>query len=492
MAKPRNKRITGPTLSEQAGPGGVKVDDGVPPLLLEYESPSAGLLALPVPFPTRLVIWILASTFAAILFVSFTYKLDRIVQGSGKVVAVEPNVVLQPLEISIVRSIDVKEGQIVHKGDVLARLDPTFAASDAVSAEQQAGSLQAEVDRLRAELNGHTYLSDGSQSGQLEEVMYTQRQAEFNYQLEEYRQKIGSLQAKLDQANSDIAKYTERLKVATAVEDKRRLLEKLQAGSQMDTLAATDARMEISRILESARQASLGAKQDLAAQISERDGYVQHWRNDTGQQLTDQEHKLADMLDEAEKNKLRRELVVLRADRDSIVLSIAPISVGSVLQPGDQFFTLVPLDSPLEIEAVVDGRDAGFVHLGDPVTIKFETFPYFVYGIARGTLKVMSADSFKQPMAASSQLTKGMGDSGTSSSPSSVSSEPEARTDETAGTFFYRARVSIDEMLLHDLPSGFHLSPGMPVTADIKVGTRTPIQYLLSRVIPATTGTPAP
>ena len=42
-------------------------------------------------------------------------------------------------------------------------------------------------------------------------------------------------------------------------------------------------------------------------------------------------------------------------------------------------------------------------------------------------------------------------------------------------------------MLLHDLPPGFHLTPGMPVTADIKVGRRTPIQYLLSRVIPATT-----
>jgi hemolysin D len=42
-------------------------------------------------------------------------------------------------------------------------------------------------------------------------------------------------------------------------------------------------------------------------------------------------------------------------------------------------------------------------------------------------------------------------------------------------------------MLLHDLPTGFHLTPGMPVAVDIKVGTRTVIQYLLSRVIPATT-----
>jgi HlyD family secretion protein len=485
MANPP-KQIAGPTSSELAarGAGGVvtaaEVGDSVAPLLLEYESPSATLLALPVPFRSRFVVWLIASMFAAMLVVAFTLPIDRIVVGSGKVIPTDPNVVVQPLETSIVRSIDVEEGQIVHKGDVLARLDPTFAAADAAGSEQQAQSLQAEVDRLRAELDGRTYLSDGSQAGQLQAMMYTQRHAEFSYKLENYRQKIDSLQAKLDQANSDIALYTERLKVAKVVEDKRRELERLQVGSQLNTLAAIDNRVEMARNLEDAHQTALGAKQDLAAEISERDGYVQSWRNDTGQQLAEQERKLADMLDTVNKNKLRRELVVLRADRDAIVLSIAPVSVGSVLQPADQFFTLVPIDSPLEIEAVIDGRDAGFVHVGDPVTIKFQTFPYFVYGVSRGQVRVISPDSFHQPMQALDQVTKGTG-----SIPGS--NEASSRAAEAAGTFFYRVRITIDQMLLHDLPAGFHLTPGMPVQADIKVGKRTVIQYLLSRVIPATT-----
>jgi HlyD family secretion protein len=306
-------------------------------------------------------------------------------------------------------------------------------------------------------------------------MMFTQRHAEFSYRLENYRQKIDSLQSKLNQANADIASYTERLKVATVVEDKRRELERLQVGSQLNTLAAIDARVEMGRSLEAAHQAALGAKQDLGAMIAERDGYVQQWRNDAGSQLAEQERKLADVLDTMNKNKLRRELVVLRADRDAIVLSIAPVSVGSVLQPADQFFTLVPIDSPLEIEAVVDGRDAGFVHLGDPVTIKFQTFPYFTYGIARGQVRVMSPDSFHRPMESLDQITKGGGQQASS------------RTEEAAGTFYYRSRITIDQMLLHDLPAGFHLTPGMPVQADIKVGKRTVIQYMLSRVIPATT-----
>jgi len=226
----------------------------------------------------------------------------------------------------------------------------------------------------------------------------------------------------------------------------------------------------------------LGAKQDLDAKTSERDGYVQSWRNDTGTLLSQQQRTLFDMQDQADKNKLRHELVVLRADRDALVLSIAPISVGSVLQPADQFFTLVPVDSPLEIEALVDGQEAGFVDLGDPVTIKFQTFPYFTYGISRGTVKLMSADSFSQPMQSSSTMVQGMG-----TGQSTVSSQPMSRTQAASGTFFYRARISIDQMLLHDLPASFHLTPGMPVQADIKVGRRTVIEYLLSRVIPPTT-----
>jgi hemolysin D len=484
MAEPPSKRLTGPASSQltarkAAGGAVATTDDAVAPLLLEYESPSAELLALPVPFRSRFVIWLIASMFAAIMAVAFTYPIDRIVSSSGKVVATEPNVVVQPLETSIVRSIEAKEGQLVHKGDVLARLDPTFAESDAASTEQQAQSLQAEVDRLRAELDGRTYLSNGTTPGQLQAMMYTQRHAEFSYKLENYRQKIDSLKAKLDQANSDIASYTERVKVATLVEDKRRELEKLQVGSQLNTLAAIDNRVEMARSLEAARSAAQGAKQDLGALISERDGYVQSWRNDAGNQLAEQDRKLTDMLDTANKNKLRHELVVLRADRDAIVLSIAPISVGSVLQPADQFFTLVPIDSPLEIESIVDARDAGFAHLGDPVTIKFQTFPYFAYGISRGTLRLLSADSFHQPM--ENSVTRGMGTG------QATSSQPMSRTEMASGNFFYVARITIDQMLLHDLPTGFHLVPGMPVQADIKVGTRTAIEYLMSRVIPATT-----
>ena len=52
------------------------------------------------------------------------------------------------------------------------------------------------------------------------------------------------------------------------------------------------------------------------------------------------------------------------------------------------------------------------------------------------------------------------------------------------GQAFYRFRGTIDDVNFHDTPPGFRLVPGMPIVADVKVGKRTVLSYLLSRVLP--------
>ena len=456
-----------------AGPGArdlaVADNDSAAPILLEFESPTAALLARPVPARSRHVTWVIFSMVAFAVVCAATVPIDRLVTASGKVVSSANNVVVQPLEVSIVRSIDVKEGQIVHAGDLLARLDPTFATADAGALETQVGSLQAEVNRLQAEGDGRIYVSDGSPPSQLQAVIFAQRHAEHSYKIENYKQKIDGIRVKVSQAQSDVKSYTERLGGARVVEDMRRELEQQGVGSKLNRLAATDSRVELSRNLDTARATIASAQGELDAMIAERDGYVQQIRGETSQALTEQGRKLAEGRENLTKASLRRKLVQLKADVDAIVLTIAPVSVGSVMQSGDQFITMVPIDSPLEIETVVDGRDAGFVRVGDPVTIKFETFPYFTYGTARGQVRTVSPDSFHRPMDERDKVGK-------------------PRSEEAAGTMFYRTKISMDEMRLHDLPAGFRITPGMPVTADVKVGQRTMFQYLMSRVIPVATG----
>ncbi len=439
------------------------------PVLLEFESPTAALIAQPVPARSRYTTWVLASIFVVGLTLAAVVPIDRVVTSQGRVVATSSNIVVQPLETSIVRSIDVKEGQIVHGGDILARLDPTFAAADLESLGSQTASLQAEVDRLSAEVEQATYVSDGSAPSQLQALLYAQRRAERFFRMENYRQKIDGAQVKVSQSHQDIAAYTERLSLARTLEGKRRELERLQVGSQINTLSAIDTRVEIERNLATAKSTLTSAQRELDALVAERDSYVQQTRTESSQQLTEQSRKLSDSRESWNKAKLRRRLVELRADRDCIVLSVASVSVGSVMQSGDEFIKLVPIDAPLEVEAIIDARDAGFVRVGDQTVIKFETFPYVIYGHAEGTVRAISPDSFRNPNEDRNRPTRPRGDP------------------QDFGNLYYRGKVSLDAIRLHDLPEGFRLQPGMPITVDVKIGKRTVIEYMLSRVIPATT-----
>jgi HlyD family secretion protein len=360
----------------------------------------------------------------------------------------------------------VHEGQAVQAGQVLAQLDPTFAAADVGALAAQVSTLQAQVSRLQAEADGQPFTYTGLDPNlALQAAIFGQRQAEYTFKLENYTQKINGLVSAIAKANSDATGYRSRLEVATNVEKMRRDLERMQVGSKLNTLAAMDNRAEMERNLRAAIETAASAQRDLAALAAERDGYVQSWHADISEKLADATGKLSDARESLNKAQLRKQLVELRADRDSTVLTVAKVSVGSVLQSGQQFITLVPADAPLEVEANISGRDDGFINVGDPVSVKFDTFPFIQYGLAYGTVRTVSADSFT----AQDEQRNPTGMVPVSAN----SSEP-----------YYRARIAIDRVELHGTPPDFHLMPGMPVTADIKVGKRTVMQYLLGRALP--------
>jgi HlyD family secretion protein len=404
--------------------------------------------------------------FAACIMAMWLIPIDRVVTAQGKVVSLAPMVVVQPLETSIVRSIDVTEGQIVHAGDVLARLDPTFASADAGALQAQVSSLQAEVARMQAEVEEQPFQYSGADPPMLlQAAIYAQRESERRSKLEFYRRKIDALASTAARSTADASAFRERLAVAQTVETMRKKLEALQVGSQLSALISTDSRLEVERNLSTAINTGESAKAELAAMIAERDGYVQNWRVQIAEALSEGSRKLSDAREALNKALLRRQLVELHADQDATVLTIAKVSRGSVLQVGEQLITLVPADAPLEIEANIAGRDNGFVHLGAPVAVKFDALPSTQYGLAYGTVRTISADSFTAQDSAKAR---------------SASAPVNPANTES----FYRSRIALDRLMLHDVPAGFHIMPGMPVTAGIKVGKRTVMTYLLGRVLP--------
>ena len=298
----------------------------------------------------------------------------------------------------------------------------------------------------------------------LQASIFGHRQAEFQLKIENYKHKLDELNATIAKAQADILGYNKREEVAQNVEGIRKELEARQLGSRLNTLAATDARAEMQRAAANAEDELQSAKRDKEALQSESDSFAQNWSADVSQKLSEAGRKLSDVREELNKANLRSSLVELKADKDGIVQSLAKVSVGSVLQSGQPFITLVPSGAELEVETNIPGSEAGFAHNGDPVAIKFDTFPFSQYGMAEGVVRTLSPSSFTVEEEMRNP---------TSKAPVVGTGEP-----------YYRARVSLDKIGLHGTPPGFRVTPGMPVTTDIKVGRRTILSYFLGRILP--------
>ena len=437
------------------------------PSLLEFHSPSAAIIEEGVRGPARGVIWCVIALVAGCGTAAALVPIDKVVSAQGRVVATDSTIVLQPLETAIVRQITVHEGEVVHKGDLLARLDPTFSNSDQNSMTLQVESLAAEVDRLRAEAAGINYTPAALNPASLvQQTIFLQRQQQQMLKKEGYRQKTTALEGQLAKSAGDIRSYTERAQLAGVVEDKRRELEKLGWGSQLNSLQAKDQALEMRRSLDNAQQTIRSAAGDLAAMRAEAAVDDRDWQAKISQDLTEAARKLIDATANSEKANLRSKMVELRAPEDATVLTQAPVSVGSVMQSGEKFLTLVPLNAPLELEAALPGGEAGYVHLGDPVHVKFDTFPFTQYGGGEGDVRSVSPDSFTNQ---TDDRTR-----------AGVVNTAGAQT----GSSYFRMNVNLTKVTLHDTPKLFHVSPGMPVTLDVMVGKRTVLSYILSRALP--------
>jgi hemolysin D len=148
-----------------------------------------------------------------------------------------------------------------------------------------------------------------------------------------------------------------------------------------------------------------------------------------------------------------QDLVRLEAPEDAVVLTLAKLSVGSVLKEGDPFITLAPLRSPVEAEVRIAARDVGFVRPGDSAILKLDAFNFVEHGTAAGSVSWISEGAFTQD------------DNGSPVDP------------------YYKARIALTKVELKDVPDSFRLVPGMTLTADIKVGTRSVLMYILRGVI---------
>ena len=432
-------------------------DQELDPNALEFQPDSVELEKQPVPFFIRSTYWLLLFLVITALVWSIVARMDMIVTARGRLIATGKQVLVQPLVNSIIKKFHVDIGQIVRQGQVIVSLDPTFAMADEAQVRLRLGALAVLIKRLECELAGKPFADtpdmDPTEAA-LQLNLYRGRQNEYRARIELYDSRIA-------QARGEAASFTKRLEsLNRQLQTMEELLAMRQkvfsqgADSRLSVLEAESRRAAVQSEAEGIANDLKVRTQQIAQTVSERDAFLNNWRNEIAKNLADA-RKERDTLSEQQAKAARyRELAELTSPVDAVVLDMGRFSVGSVAKEGDPIMTLVPLNTPLEAEVSIETKDIGYVHLGDPVRLKLDAFPFQRHGTLEGRLRVVTEDAYV---------------AGTNAENNKVPT--------------YQARVELTSTTLHDVARETRLLPGMTLSAEIVVGDRRVITFLAYPII---------
>jgi len=422
----------------------------------EYQSEVAARREQPYPRAAGMTIHFMLGAILVGIFFMYVSRIDRVVSSaSGALVTDQPPIVFQSLDPSIIRSLDVKQGQRVGKGQILATLDPTFVTAQVNQFRAQIDGLRAQIARDQAliDLTPLTYptpANDQAARFQRESLeYYRQQMAQYKATMNSYDQKIATLRTTIDKFKIDEARYAKEAEANAEIEKMRITLEKHGTGSMLNLLTATQAKIETQRQADFSHNSRIEAEHTLASTQADQKAFQEQFKGTISQDLLTARNTLETTLPQLDAALKHQELVRWTAPEDATVLSIAPnMSVGSVVQQGTTVISLMPLRNPLDALVQVTADQIGFVRAGDPVTLKIAAFRSSEFGTLDGTVKWVGDNA------------------------SSVLNNQNVAA-------YYNVEVSIDRNKLVNVPATTSLLPGMTLTADIKVGSRSIWDYVV-------------
>jgi hemolysin D len=422
----------------------------------------------------RLGAYCLVAVFTLAFVWSWIGRVDIVAVSKGKIIPTGHTKIVQPFEIGVVRAILVHDGQKVKVGDILIELDPTMNQADLDHQRNDLMAAKLDIARLTAALESET-----NPDARFEPPPgATPEQARMGEQflagqVSQFRSKLASLagdeaqkRAELESQKVSIGKIQTLLPLMEERTQMRKTLFDHQTGSKLAYLenlqellsSQQDLEVQTSRLKE-AEAAVTASKAKLEETRTE---FHRQNLND----LTEATRKANGLAQDVAKSEQRTRFQGLTAPIDGTVQQLAVHSVGGVVTPAQTLLSIVPADSKLEIEAMVDNQDIGFVHAGQDAEIKVDTFNFTRYGLLHGKVVTLSQDAIPREGAGKSDPAKQPGAS------DGATSEPA-----------YAARVSLDQTQMQVDDKLVNLSPGMAVTVEIRTGTRRIIDYLLSPIL---------
>ncbi|WP_343553773.1 HlyD family efflux transporter periplasmic adaptor subunit [Pantoea sp.] len=304
------------------------------------------------------IIWLCVIALLLFLLWAHFAVLDEVTIGMGKVTPSSRAQMIESLDGGIVKQIDVQEGQIVQRGQVLATLDPTRFQSNFGEAIARVRTLRASAERLQAELNDRPLIFSADilpypELVARETQLYQARRQNFINMVSHLQQSLDLVQAELN--------LTEPLMLRGAA-------------GKVDVIR-------------------------LRRQVSDLRGKIDEARNDYYVRAHEEQVKNNGELDAqlqvaAGKQDLLSRTTLISPVR-GIVKDIRVSTVGGVLEPGGKLMEIVPLEDQLRIETRINPRDIGYIRPGLPARVKITAYDASIYGELNGEVETVSPDTLQ-------------------------------------------------------------------------------------------------
>lgn len=414
----------------------------------------------------RGVLYVLLGLVAATLAWTMLAKLDIVALAEGKLVPAGYLKIVQPSEQGVVREITVREGELVKEGQVLMRMDAALSEADGRALFAEYHSKRLALRRIDAQLVGAALEREAADPPQL----YSQAASQYAANVAAFQNALAQERSVLDKARHDLAAANEvRSKLFAVLPhyvEQERAFGKLSRDGFAGRLMYTDKqreRIEKEKDLKS-QEFVIAAARATIAQSEKRLAQIDaDYRRGLQAERAEAAPQAERLRQELAKQRYRHEHLELRAPQSGVVKDLATHTPGTVVAPGTILMTIVPQGERLRVEVWVSNDDIGFVRTELPAKIKLAAFQFQKYGMAEGLVAQVSADATEAP------------------NPNTRSGGLAGR-DRPAGALAFRTLIDLKEQHLQSDGRRYELAPGMQVVAEIHLGERTVLEYLLSPV----------
>jgi adhesin transport system membrane fusion protein len=307
-----------------------------------------------------IVLWLLLV--AVIVFVTWSavFRIDQVARATGELISSSRVQIIQSVDGGVLSTLNVREGDIVSQGQILATLDTTRIGAAVKEVDVRLSALQAKATRLRAEVIGATQLTFSPDVLRFPDLMQVETAL--------FQQKRTGLSEEL---------RTLRVAVSLAREEADLLKELSKSGDVNRSEVIRSARE-----LNEAQAQLINRKNRYLEEVSTELAKVEDEIAQNVQILTQRQQQLSDS-----------EFTALVP---GIVKNVSVTTLGGVLRAGEELMQIIPTGDDLLVEAKVRPADIAQVRKGLQATIRFDPFDFTIYGGVMGEVVYVSGDTLKE------------------------------------------------------------------------------------------------